>query len=53
MADKAVAIAVDPVKQRLRAVKVKFAGKEAGKNTLTQKELEDTLEDILSLLKVD
>ncbi len=50
MADKIVAVAKDPVKERLRAVKDKLRAKQPGKDTLTQREIEDALEDILNHL---
>ena len=50
MADKIVVIIKDPVKERLNAVKDKLKAKQAGKDTLTQREIEDALEDILNYL---
>lgn len=52
MADIKVVIATDPAKDRLRAVKTKLKAA-GGSNKLTQKEIEDTLKDILDRLEID
>ncbi len=53
MADKIVVITKDPVKERLKAVKDKLEVRPIGKTSLTLREIEDALEDILYHLRLN
>lgn len=51
--DKPVVIAQDPVKERLKAIKVKLNGAGTPGKKLSNQEIEDTLADILNHLEIN